>query len=153
MHMQPQGPSPNHSAALLTGHMPSSSLEMPIPRVTHMHVQALSISASMVFDFLAWVFLLNFCSMAVSAARPSFPVSSKHFAAQARAAFVSARSVSIGTVKPLDNEISRVHASGESCGLACTRETRLECNHHDRSRLPSPSMLDVVILAIVGEGW
>ena len=65
--MQTQGLGPNRSVAL-TCHMPSSSLEILIPQVT----KALSISASMVFDFLALVRMLSFCSMAVSRANPSF---------------------------------------------------------------------------------
>ena len=81
-------------------HIPSSSLETLIPRVT----QALSISASMVFDFLALVLIPNFCSRAVRWAILSFGSSSKYFVAQVKAACLSTRSASTGTVKPLDSE-------------------------------------------------
>ena len=81
-------------------HIPSSSLETLIPRVT----QALSISASMVFDFLALVLIPNFCSRAVSWAILSFGSSSKYFVAQVKAACLSTRSALTGTVKPLDSE-------------------------------------------------
>ena len=73
---------------------------MLIPRVT----QALRISASMVFDFLALVLIPNFCSKAVSWEIPSFGSSSKYFVAQVKAACLSTRSASTGTVKPLDSE-------------------------------------------------
>ena len=74
----------------LTYHMPSSSLDMLIPRVT----QALRISASMVFGLLALVLMLNFCSMAVSRANHSFESSSKYSVAQVRAACLGTRPAS-----------------------------------------------------------
>ena len=80
--------------------IPSSSLEMLIPRVT----QALGISASMVFDFLALVLIPNFCNRAVSWAIPSFGSSSKYFVAQVKAACLSTCSTPTGTVKPLGSE-------------------------------------------------
>ena len=66
---------------------------MLIPQVT----QALSISASMVFNFLALVYMLNFCSMAVSRASPSFESPSNYFAAHARAACLRTSTASTGT--------------------------------------------------------
>ena len=63
----------------------------------------MSISASMVFGFLALVFMLKFCSMSVNKANPFFESSSKYFVAQARAACLSTPSASTGTVKPLNN--------------------------------------------------
>ena len=48
--------------------------------------------------------MLNFCSMALSKTNPSFESSSKYFVAQVRAACMSTRPASTGTVKPLDNE-------------------------------------------------
>ena len=74
------------------------------PRVTQCHMHALSISASMVFGFLARVDILNFCGMAVSNTNPSFSSSSKYLVAHDIAAGFSTRSASVCTVKPLDNE-------------------------------------------------
>ena len=75
---------------------------MLIPRVTQALI--MSISASMVFDFLALVLIPNFCSKAVSWTIPSSGSSSKYFVAHVRAACLSTRSALTGTVKPLGNE-------------------------------------------------
>ena len=85
-------------------HIPGSSLEMLIPRVTP--ALCITFSASIVSGFLALVLIPNFCSKAVSWAIPSFGSSSKYFAAQvkAAAAYLSTRSASTRTVKPLDSE-------------------------------------------------
>ena len=58
---KPKGSAP---ITVLQYHMPSPSLEMLIPRVNV--TQALCISASTVFNFLALVLMLKFCSKAVS---------------------------------------------------------------------------------------
>ena len=59
MSYKPKGSAP---IIVLHFHITNSSLEMVIPRVT----QALSISASMVFYFVALVLMLNFRSKAVT---------------------------------------------------------------------------------------
>ena len=87
---------------------------MFIPQVT----QALGISASMVFGFLARVTMLNFCSMAVSRASHSCSSSSKYFASHDIAAGFSTRLASTGTVKPL-------HVDNESC-VTLSASFRLE---------------------------